>query len=1115
MYTCHIEEIDQSEMRNKLSTQDDKVAENHTVTCHENEIDIFKSVGFENNLDTSKQPGKAIISPGSGSSQKIKSNSKENTSSSVLCPRVSNVEAKKQPQRTVIPSPTNLNVSKTAPARTSNTAKVAVSKNNPLPRTSQNVPNPRMSTLHHIPGTLHANILSNTRTQAAVRVTTPNVSRTALSRTPITAKCSMSSITPARSVSTLQSVLSSSGAFPRASNVRNISPMDLLIDLTKPKPNSGKTTYANQTQSLKFVITPQQSNVGPVKVTASTGISPKWSRALNPRSTIASRVNTVRTVRSTPIPLAPKPTTYTPVTFLEQFPNHASNHKRLLAPKPITVFEPKTTHPPQQTRTPPLVFHSTEFVPQGNTSKVVQVKTRTIPGSVPFSSSSQVTNRPTHVAQNRSQGTPPASSIRPAVPVTTNVVQLCKTPTQPKFKQVLSNVVKVNSSPSQTVSKPNQITSKIVQLNTDPAQLAANFHRLRAKATQEGSKTIPLVSTQSNSAHHKTSSPVLSVSQHVPVPTQHSPTSELKSSSSQAVSKPNQITSKIVQLNTDPAQLAANFLRLRAKATQGGSKTIPLVSTQSNSAHHKTSSPLLSVSQHVPVPTQHSPISGSRTSTPIFTTHKVSHTGSVIPTKNLSQTLTSVAAVKGSSDSDGMAVVVGSPEQITKLLSENPTMIELLGCKSTDFLGKLLTSHSKKESCVRQLIEASTSGGQQNKCESIKEALKRPSAPIIDLTKSPSKHVIDLTKDKNIYPKSSKARSLPSTLTPSSLSSVLNPSSMPSTLISSSLSSVLTPSSLSSTPSSLPSTSSASSMSLTPSSSVKANKIDLTKCRNAVRKLDRSCLNSTFGIQRPMQSIEAVSLGKPVQSGIKSPTLDVHPTAHTPAGATSNPQYIFHNRRFLHANLDTPSLEKKANRVSPLSSPTKIMAHIEDQSKNMKPVVLESQQGVDYYQKLQASKQQGKEDKTLNNGKTGSISKKDIVKSRGKRTYTKRTYTKRKGLDKDTNDKTKKSDGQVSTKRKSDGNCLRTVKRTKIDEDDIVLPDFARVKQSDLRSKRLEKVNQELNVMFIITSEEGLEVKARTCEGILVFFIWPTSDLLNRLALLTRDYACVHPIPFC
>ena len=1031
MYTCHIEEIDQSEMRNKLSTQDDKVAENHTVTCHENEIDIFMSVGFENNLDTSKQSGKAIISPGSGSSQKIKSNSKENTSSSVLCPRVSNVEAKKQPQRTVIPSPTNLNVSKTAPARTSNTAKVAVSKNNPLPRTSQNVPNPRMSTLHHIPGTLHANILSNTRAQAAVRVTTPNVSRTALSRTPITAKCSMSSITPARSVSTLQSILSSSGAFPRASNVRNISPMDLLIDLTKPKPNSVKTTHANQTQSLKFVISPQQSNVGPVKVTASTGISPKWSRASNPRSTIASRVNTVRTVRSTPIPLAPKPTTYTPVTFLEQFPNHASNHKRLLAPKPITVFEPKTTHPPQQTRTPPLVFHSTEFVPQGNTSKVVQVKTRTIPGSVPFSSSSQVTNRPTHVAQNRSQGTPPASSIRPAVPVTTNVVQLCKTPTQPKFKQVLSNVVKVNSSPSQTVSKPNQITSKIVQLNTDPAQLAANF------------------------------------------------------------------------------------LRLRAKATQGGSKTIPLVSTQSNSAHHKTSSPLLSVSQHVPVPTQHSPISGSRTSTPIFTTHKVSHTGSVIPTKNLSQTLTSVAAVKGSSDSDGMAVVVGSPEQITKLLSENPNMIELLGCKSTDFLGKLLTSHSKKESCVRQLIETSTSGGQQNKCESIKEALKRPSAPIIDLTKSPSKHVIDLTKDKNIYPKSSKARSLPSTLTPSSLSSVLNPSSMPSTLISSSLSSVLTPSSLSSTPSSLPSTSSASSMSLTPSSSVKANKIDLTKCRNAVRKLDRSCLNSTFGIQRPMQSIEAVSLGKPVQSGIKSPTLDVHPTAHTPAGATSNPQYIFHNRRFLHANLDTPSLEKKANRVSPLSSPTKIMAHIEDQSKNMKPVVLESQQGVDYYQKLQASKQQGKEDKTLNNGKTGSISKKDIVKSRGKRTYTKRTYTKRKGLDKDTNDKTKKSNGQVSTKRKSDGNCLRTVKRTKIDEDDIVLPDFARVKQSDLRSKRLEKVNQELNVMFIITSEEGLEVKARTCEGMLVFFIWPTSDLLNRLALLTRDYACVHPIPFC
>lgn len=138
---------------------------------------------------------------------------------------------------------------------------------------------------------------------------------------------------------------------------------------------------------------------------------------------------------------------------------------------------------------------------------------------------------------------------------------------------------------------------------------------------------------------------------------------------------------------------------------------------------------------------------------------------------------------------------------------------------------------------------------------------------------------------------------------------------------------------------------------------------------------------------------------------------------------------------------------------------------------------------MEYFEKCDATKQQEKEDETLNGRKTASITKKDIVKSRGKRTYTKRKYTKRKQLDKNVSCKTKKKDTQISGKRKGDENDLRTAKRTKIEEDDIVLPDFARIKQSDLRSKRFEKVNQELNVTFIITSEEGLEVKARTCEG--------------------------------
>ncbi len=1013
-----------------MPTQTDKVAENHTVTCHENDVDIFKSAGLDSNLDTSKQSHKLVTSPSIGSTQKIicANDLKENTSSNVLCPRVSKVEAKRQVQRTVLPSPQmtpgtpqinmlstiqspstlnlpNAYVSRPALSRSSN-----MTKGNPPPRTSQNVPNLRMSSTasHHIPGTSHVDLSSNTHPQVSLRATTSNVSRTALSRTPNTAESNLSSTTFARCLSTPHSTVSNNGASHRASNVRNISPMDLLIDLTKPKPNSVKTTLGNQTQSLKFVVTSQQSNV---------------SRASNPRPTISSRVKTVRTVRSTLIPLAPKPAPYTPVTFAEQFPIPGSNYKRLAA-KLIAGSEPKSTHQPQQaaknttTTTPPLVFHSTEFVSQGST--VVQKQTTTTQG-IPFSSSTQVKNRPTHVAQNRPQGTPTTSLTRPTVPVTTKVVQLSKIPTQPKLKDVQSKVVKLITSPGQAVLKPNQATPKIVQLNTDPAHLAANFLRLRAKATQGGSKTISLVPTQSNSPHHKTSSPVLSV-KHVPTPTL----------------------------------------------------------------------------------TQHSSKPG--TSTPISTTPKVSHSNfcSATPTKVLPQNVTSVAAVKGSNDSDGMAVVVGSPEQITKLLSENPNMIELLGSKSTDYLGKLLTSHSKKESYVARLSETTTTGGQQNKCASIKEALKRPTPRVIDLTKSPSKHVIDLTKDENKYPKSSGARNLqltptasilPSTLTTNRLSSTVTPSSLSSTITQSRLSSVVSArSSLSSTPSSLTSSLTASSLPST-STSVKTNKIDLTKCRNAVRKLDRSCLDTNFRPKGP--GMDAVSLGKPVQPGAKSPTLDVHPSVHSPTNA--NPQYIFQNRRFLHASLDTPSLGKKANRVSPLSSPTRIMAHVEDQSRNLKPVVSESQQGVKYYRKLQASEQQEKKDKTLNNGETGSISKKDIVKSRGKRTYTKRTYTKRKGLDKDGNGKSKKNDGPVSAKRKNDENCLRSVKRTKIAEDDIVLPDFARVKQSDLRSKRLEKVNQELNVMFIITSEEGLEVKAKTCEGTRDL-LCSTSGSLNRLA---------------
>ena len=939
MYSCHIEEIDRQEMKHNPVTQNERVDENHTVTCHEKDIDISQSAGLNGKLDTDtpKQPIKAVEPPGCGSTQEGKNDLKKKTSSYVLCPRAGNLHLEKHVQGTLIPSPrrtpstshdkmssnarvqtsigvSNCNISKPVPAHTSGMRKVNLSSYTP---TAVNVSTPRVTNTTVPPASIP-------RPHVGVHLTTPNLSSTK--------KTYASSIVAAgRSSAPHVNVLS--GSFPRTSNVRNISPMDLLIDLSKPNLNSVTTNLGNQSQSVKLALTPNSSQVSPSLAKVRSGSIPRTSHP-----------HTARTMRTTPVPLAPKTSQYTPITFIEQSPKSVSNYKRL-APKPITGLElPKTTYPLQQTTVKPtaathLVFHSTEFVSQGGTSKDVQMKTTTISSRCP----TQVTNRAMHVAPQCLQETPSTST--PALP-TTEVVQL-------------------SSNTSQTTLKP-----------------------------------------------------------------------------------------RMIQLNTDPAQLAANFLRLRAKATQGGLKT---ASTQSNSSFHETSSPVPSVCRSLPtttrIPLQHTSKSVSLTSTSISSNAKVSSMPNITPTKAASQSLSSVATVKGSNDSDGMAVVVGSPEQITKLLSENPNMIQLLGSKSTDYLGKLLTSHSKKESCVRQLSETRSSGLQQNKYESMKEALKQPAAPVIDLTKASSKrNVIDLTKDENRCLESPAARNLALPL----------PRNLPSTGAAASL---LFNSS------SLPKT----------STSVITNKIDLTKCRNAVRKLDRSCLNSPTVGKGQQQSAQAVSLGKPTHSS--KTTSNVHPTAPTPTNVTSNSQYIFHNRRFSHASMDNPGLDNGANRVSPLSSPAKIMAHLENQTKILKPVVSESQQGMEYHQKLQAVKDERTEDNALSSKKSNSLSKKDIVKACGKRTYTKRKYTKRKSLDKNTECKAKKDDVQLSGKRKSDDSCLRAVKKTKIDEHDILLPDFARVKQSDFRSKRLEKVNQELNVMFIIKSEEGLEVKARTCEG--------------------------------
>ncbi|XP_028401347.1 histone-lysine N-methyltransferase 2A-like [Dendronephthya gigantea] len=991
MYTCHIEEIDRQEVKHKPVTQNERDVENHTVTCHENDINILKS-------DVSKQPTQAVGLPGNGSAREVENliDLKRRTSS-VLCPRVGNLSSEKHVQRTVIPSPTrtpsssHVNVSSNARVETS----VGVSDCNvskPVPAHTSSPRNVNLSSNTLTVVKIPTSIVTNTAVPRAsiprpyfgVHTTTPNL--------PSTKKTNTSGVEAAGSSSTPHvNVLS--GSFPRSSNVRNISPMDLLIDLSKPNLNSGKTSLSNQTQSVKFAFPPNQSPISSSLAKVRSGSTPRTS---HPQSTNQLRVHAVKTMRTTPVPLAPKTSQYTPITFIEQSPKSVSNYKRL-APKPITGLElPKTTYAPRQTT---MKLPKTIYPLQHRTIK--PLKTACPP--------QQTTMEPPATRA------PQQTTVKP--PAT-------RAPPQTTMKPTTSSPLVFHSTEfvSQGASKDVQMKTRTIISPPCP--------------TQATSKAIH-VSQQPLQETPSTSTPALAVTTTKVV--------KLNSNTSQTTSKP-----RMIKLNTDPAQLAANFLRLRAKTTQGGLKT---VSTQNNSLLYKTSSLVSSVCMSVPTTTQ---VLSQHTSksvspfTPVSLNTTVSSMQNITPTKASSQPLSSVATVKGSNDSDGMAVVVGSPEQITKLLSENPNMIQLLGSKSTDYLGKLLTSHSKTESCVRQLCETRSSSVQQNKYESIK-ALKRPAPHVIDLTKAESKHnVIDLTKNENRCQESPGARNqqppltrtLPSTGAGTSLP--VNSSSLPRT-----------------------------------STSVTTNKIDLTKCRNAVRKLDRSCLNNTIGGKGQSQGAQAVSLGKPTNFGrISTPNVD--PTTLNPTNVTSNQQYKFHNKQFSQASLDTASLEKEANRVSPLSSPAKIMAHLENQSKILKPVVSESRQGVEYNQKLQAEKDEGKN--ALNNKETGSINKEDIVKNCGKRAYTKRKYTKRKSVDKNTDCKTKKDDVQVSGKRKNDGSCLKPLKKTKIDEDDILLPDFARVKQSDFRSKRLEKVNQELNVMFIIKSEEGLEVKARTCE---------------------------------
>ena len=426
-------------------------------------------------------------------------------------------------------------------------------------------------------------------------------------------------------------------------------------------------------------------------------------------------------------------------------------------------------------------------------------------------------------------------------------------------------------------------------------------------------------------------------------------------------------------------------------------------------------------------------------------------------------------------DSGNLAVVVGSPEQITKLLSENPSMIQLLGSKSTAYLGELLSSSTStklQDSQVKEPEKSIKSLASQNKCmnafpniRNINSGMPRSllgtkrNQPKIEQTSSRAEPaVIDLTKEDNQNSEST------------SLRESIHRSNFPLTTVN--------------------------------------NATNIPNSRKIVRKLDRRCLNehreNTTGSNEHVKSgkkVDVINLddtivSKPQSFLGASPALPLSPKGlHAQVNSKMNHQYIFSNRRFMHASLDKPCLEKKANKVSPLSSPAKMIANVESQSINLKPLMASSL-----------------DENSANSKKSGEPKRKDGVTSEIPRTSDEQTMeqsdpvlkkenfkacnekvsssvkeSRRKHLDK-INANDKKCRGETTKKknhlkRKSDCDSERPLKKAKIDGDRIVLPDFERTRQPDNKNKRLENVDMESSILFTITSDEGFEVKARTCEG--------------------------------
>ena len=434
-------------------------------------------------------------------------------------------------------------------------------------------------------------------------------------------------------------------------------------------------------------------------------------------------------------------------------------------------------------------------------------------------------------------------------------------------------------------------------------------------------------------------------------------------------------------------------------------------------------------------------------------------------------------------DAGNLAVVVGSPEQITKLLSENPKMVQLLGDKSSAYLGQLLSSKSSTKRPDGQVVNVNPNF--RNTCSGTSRLLPviKPTMSKVEgtsVSKVAPAPVVDLTEDDS--DKSAKAMKPTDNMQRSSLT--------------------------------LP---------------FKTNNAEVAKVRKIVRKIDRGCLNET--LSPPKLSKDHVPCGKRIdfidlsdsfaprqqfaskqqfapkqqlapkqqfapkqqlapQATPTSP-LVASPCIRAQLAAKASPQYIFHNRRFVHANLDISVLEKKANKVSPLSSPAKIIENIESQSQSLKPLMESSLRGnadvsvrlektMDTNHAPNISEEQAEERKDP-------IPKKEISKPCSKTNDSSVKVSKRKTLDKLKSKKTTAKKDRV--KRKSDSEEIKPTKKRKI-EDDVALPDFKCTRQPDSKNKRLEKVNEESSVIFTITNEEGFKIEARTCEGVSIYYLF-------------------------